>query len=169
MKVSDIAWKGLLALAMVSVLALGCDDDDDDAGLYVLSSAVADPVPVTLDGDVGTLQFTLTTNPVPNEPSATLLGFLTGGTIALNVANDVTGVNYNLVQGVQVTGDPAAPGEYRVVDDNGDGTSLTITFYNEFSGSTIRVDGDYTATVSVSDNEYFVVEEFARDVTVTEL
>ena len=171
MRLFNKFWQTTLVIVVAGAFACGCGDDDDLEELYFLSSAVADPVPVSLDGDLGVLTFTLTSNPIPTEPSATLLGYLTGGTIALNVANDETGVNYNLVQGVQVTGTPAAPGEYSVVDSSasGDGTELTIAFYNEFNDSTISAGGDYTATVSVLDNQYFVVEEFMRDVTVTEL
>lgn len=169
MKVLDHFLRILVAVALVGAFACGCDDDDDDQGLYSLNAALANPVAVTLEGDLGRLEFAFTTNPIPNEPSATMLSFLTGGTIALNVANDETGVNYNLTQGVQVTGTPAAQGEYNVTDLNGDGTALTITFYNEFDGASIRADGDYTGTVSVKDNQFFVVEEFTREVTVTEL
>ena len=50
----------ILILALMVVTS--CDDDGDD--LLALSGIVADPVPVAIQGDVGTLTFDFTGDPL---------------------------------------------------------------------------------------------------------
>jgi hypothetical protein len=164
-----------MAVAL-AFLAMGCTaitdfDKPKDAGvdggtLYSIHANLTDIVTVTLMGTAGELTLQLT-NPLPTADDATLIALLTEGTVALNVTNEETNVNFNLVEG-QYNDSISLPGDYNM-SLNPERTALTINFFNEVGadGSTLHSGGDYMATITVSQNAYFVVETFTRDVTVT--
>ena len=154
----------VLILSAGFIFACG-NDDDEDTDLYQLSSALSNPTIVNLSGDLGTLMTADESDPLPSEPAAELENLLISGVINVVVQNNNTGVNYSLVDGDMVDTTPAAPGEYQITM-NGDGI-VTIVFYNQFNGAAIQADGDYLALIEVSENDYFLVQDFSRNVSVT--
>jgi hypothetical protein len=162
-----------LAVAFM-FLAAGCsaitdfdkpkDAGPDGGGLYSIDTNLSSIVTVTLMGSSGELTLSLT-NPLPQADDATLIGMLEDGTLGLNVANEETDVNFNLVEG-QYSESISLPGDYNM-GLNPERTSLTINFFNEIEGTTLHAGGDYMATIDVATNSYFVAEVFTRNVTVT--
>jgi hypothetical protein len=147
------------------MFAISCGDDDSGGGLITLSTIVPDPVPVTLSVTTGTMTFDFSASPLNMENATDLQTVLYSGGIALNVASTDTGVNFNLTEGTAVSDAPDAIGEYNVAAAE-DGTSVTVTFYNSFSGYTINTANTYTASINVVENGYFTVETFTRGVSV---
>ena len=165
----------LLTVAVAfTFLAMGCSaitdfDEPKDAGadagtLYSIDANLSSVVTVTLMGNSGELTLNLT-NPLPQADDTALLGLLADGTVGLNVLNEETQVNFDLVQGQQ-SESISLPGDYNM-SLSPDRTTLTINFFNEIQGATLHSDGDYMATITVQSNNWFVVETFTRDVTVT--
>lgn len=151
----------ILTLALMVVTS--CDDDGDD--LLALSGIVADPVPVAIQGDLGTLTFDFSGDPLASENALDMKLLLSNGTIFLNVAATETGTSYDLLGGTQVDVTPAGSGEYQISADE-TGAIVTVRFFNNFQGSTIVLGGVYTAVVNVNANDYFKTEEFSRGVQV---
>ena len=162
-----------IAVAL-AFLVMGCTaitdfDKPKDAGpdagtLYSIDHNLTDVVTVTLMGTAGELTLQLT-NPLPEADDATLIAMLDDGTVGLNVANEETGVNFDLIEG-QYSESISLPGDYNM-DLSTDRRTLTINFFNEIDGTTLYSGGDYLALITVSDGTIFVIETFTRDVTVT--
>lgn len=162
--------------AALGLLVMGCTaitdfDKPKDAGvdggtLYSINANLTNVVTVTLMGTSGELTLQLT-NPLPQADDATLIALLTNGTVALNVTNEETNVNFNLIEG-QYSESISLPGDYNM-SLSPERTTLTINFFNEVgvNGSTLHSGGDYMAQITVSQNDFFVTETFTRDVTVT--
>ena len=150
-------------LIMALMVFVSCDDDGDD--LTALSGIVADPVPVAIQGDVGTLTFDFTGDPLALDNAADMKLLLSDGTIFLNVAATETGTNYDLIGGTLVEVTPTGSGQYQVSADE-TGAIVTVRFFNDFQGSTIVLGGMYSAVVNVNANDYFKTEEFSRGVQV---
>jgi hypothetical protein len=153
----------LMAAAIFAALALGCDDAQDE-GKLALSAVIPNPVEVTLGLATGSMEFDFSEHPLdPGEREEMKMFFIQGG-IGVTVVHDATGVSYDLNDGSQVLTTPDYDGEY-LVEANEDGTTVTVTFYNWIEGKTIVAGGDYSVTVDVLENDFFVTESFVRDVT----
>ena len=150
-------------LALALVVLTGCDGDSDD--LVALSGIVADPVPVTIQGDIGTLNFNFSGDPLASDNALDMKLLLSNGTIFLNVVATETGTTYDLVGGTLVTVTPADSGQFQVSADETGGV-VTVRFFNEFQGAAIVSGGAYSAVVNVNANDYFKTEEFSRGVQV---
>lgn len=174
--------KSFLYRAAVATLVVGltlsfsaCGEETDvdtPRTLYTLSDAIPEPATVTIDGELGGLTLDLT--PYPIEPGVTtevIQEILAQNLFTLTVQNDVSGVSYEISQGDLVSGEPTTVGEYSVgtcckmVDNKW--VTGRLQFFNSFNDSTIKLDGDYSATITVLENGYFVPESFTRQVTVT--
>jgi hypothetical protein len=170
----------MILLAFVLFGVCGCSlitnfpgDWLDDGGVgekYSLGTNIDAEIPVEvllLDNGNARIYLDLTNAlPEPETSDSELLDFL-GGTIKLTVENLEGGTTVDLTQGIQVTETPSAAGEYQVSLD-GLRTTLTILFRNETeAGQSLHIDGSYAAHISVLENDYFVTEEFTRDVEVT--
>ncbi len=156
----------VLVFALFSVLASGCEDSHDDSR-YTLSNALSDPVTVTLNGDIGLLIAKVEEEApkMPTEPVPHMRNLLIQGVISVTVKNNNTGVTHRLTEAAFVEGTPVAPGQY-TVRMSGDGSSASIEFFNSIGGSSILKNGSYSVLVSVDDNDYFLMETFARNVSV---
>lgn len=137
-----------------------------ECGGYILSEVIADPVLVTLSGDVGTLHFDFSADPLPLTQVALFVGYIETGVIGFTIVRDASGVNFDLTQGSFVTGTPAVAGEYTASIES-DGTAATVTMYNSFQGAMLHEGFAYTGVVVVGINDYFTPEEFTRAMTVT--
>lgn len=140
------------------------DAGPDGGGLYSIDANLSTMVTVTLTGNAGALTLQLTTA-LPQAEDATLIAMLEDGTIGLNVLNETTGTNFDLIEG-QYSETISVAGDYNM-SLSPERTDLTINFYNEIDGAVLHADGDYLAQVSVLSNTIFVTETFTRDVTVT--
>jgi hypothetical protein len=154
----------LFAAAISAALAAGCDDSEG-AGKTALSAMIPDPVELTVGLINGKMTFDFSAHPLDMERLEDLTYFLYTGGIGVTVANDETGVTHNLNDGTNVASSPDQVGEFLVAASE-DGAIVTVEFYNWFQGASIRADGDYSATVEVLENEFFVTETFVRQVTV---
>ena len=157
---ANAVFAGLLGAA----LAIGCDEGGE-AGKIALSAVVPNPVPIELGLATGTMTFAVWSQPLDLERQEDLEMFFYTNGIGVTVSNDETGVTYNLTEGWPVLTPPDMDGEY-LVSLGADGTSITIDFYNTFQGHHILPAGDYSATVDVLENDFFVTEAFGRDVVV---
>jgi len=155
----------VLFATMFSMFGFGCGDDDSGGGLITLSEVTPDPVPVSLGLVNGTMTFDFSADPLDMAYANGMASTLYTGGIALTVTSTDSGVSFALTEGTAVTGTPDAAGEYTVVAAE-DGTSVTVTFYNEFGGYVIDTANTYTAAITVIDNSYFTVETFTRAVAV---
>ena len=162
----------ILAAALLSACSAITDFDmppnDSDTGtqLYSLDTNLPAIVTVALPGD-GTGAMTLALlAPLPDADDATLLDLLGDGTIEISVQNDATAVSFNLTDGTRVDAAPTSAGQYMLSLDAAR-TTLTVTFYNEtLSGAALHSGGTYTASFSVTANDYFTTEDFNRVATV---
>jgi hypothetical protein len=164
----------LLTLAAVlSFPVMGCSaitdfDEPKDGGtagaLYSINNNLSSVVTVSLMGNTGELSLTLT-NPLPQADENTLIAMLEEGTIGLNVQNNVTSINFDLVEG-NYSPSLSVPGDYNM-SLSPDRLELIINFFNEIQGTSLHAGGDYTATIDVLANDIFVVEMFTREVSVT--
>jgi len=163
------------AAVALALLAMGCtaitdfdkpkgDGGTDTGGLYSIDDNLTMVVSVSLMGNNGELTLSLI-NPLPAADDTTLITMLEDGTLGLNVNNEETNVNFDLVEG-QYSDSISLPGDYNM-SLNPERTTLTINFFNEIDGTTLHAGGNYMATITVASNSYFVVETFTRDVTVT--
>ncbi|MEE9383608.1 MAG: hypothetical protein V3V08_09365 [Nannocystaceae bacterium] len=74
--------------------------------------------------------------------------------VSLVVRNDTSGATTNLMSGAFVQATPAEVGQYAVAL-NEDRRAMVVTFFNETSASqSLRAGSGYTATLSVSTNDY---------------
>jgi hypothetical protein len=166
----------LLTIAvMLGLVASGCsaitdfdkpkDAGADAGGLYSIDANLATYVEVTLQPtNTGEMLLQLT-NPLPTADNPVLLGMLSDGTIDLQVLNEESLVSFNLTQGTQ-SESISLPGDYNI-SLNADRTQLTISFFNEIEGTSLYLEGNYLATITVNANNLFVAETFTRDVTMT--
>ena len=150
--------------AALALTAIGCDEGKGSDKI-ALSEVIPDPVQVTLGYVTGTMTFDFTAHPLDMDKEYDLLMFLATDNIGVTVVNDATGVSHDLTEGSNVLTTPDMYGEYLVTASE-DGKTVTVQFYNWFQGQTINVGGDYSATVTVLENELFATESFAREVTV---
>ncbi len=159
----------LIALVVMTVFAFsGCSaitNFDKPGNLYSLHQNMGTVVTVTLSSanNTGILALGFT-NPLPEGDSVILLGIL-DNSITVNVANDDTAVNYNLTEGTRVVETPNETGKY-MMTMSADRTTIDISFYNLHANTSIHSGGNYTATITVLDNDLFVVESLTRSVTV---
>jgi hypothetical protein len=158
----------ILVAALLSACSAITDFDmpPQDGALYSLDTNLPDAVIVSLGDDgTGSLALALAA-PLPETDDATLLGYLTDGTIEIIVNNNATSVSFNLTDGTRVDSTPAAAGEYMLSLDAAR-TTLTVSFYNEtMTGAALHAGGGYTASFSVIANDYFTTESFNRTATV---
>jgi len=152
----------MVALGLGSV---SCNEDDAVETSYALSRITPDPVAVVIDGDVGSLVFDATDNPLPDGSIAEFGALVEDGTITLTVESLTSGITAELAAGSRVDGPPAAPGEYQV-DISSDRQTATIRFFNSFDDRTINTLTSYLARIAVVDNEWFDAEVFTRSVIV---
>ncbi len=155
---------GIMAiLAMALMVFASCDDSSDD--LVALSGIVADPVPVVIQGDLGTLTFNFSGDPLASDNALDMQSLLSNGTIFLDVVATETGTSYDLTGGTMVNVTPAGSGQYQVSLDE-TGVIVTVRFFNDFQGTAIAPGGAYSAVVNVNANNYFKTEQFSRGVQV---
>ena len=155
---------GIMAILTLALMVfISCDDDSDD--LLALSGIVTDPVPVTIQGDLGTLTFNFSGDPVVSDNALDMNLLLSDGTIFLSVTATETGTSYDLLSGILSEVTPSGSGQYQVSADE-TGAFVTVRFFNNFQGATIVPDGAYSAVVNVNANDYFKTEEFSRGVQV---
>lgn len=168
----------LRVLTLVSLGALGmagCADDTPAMGLRkgeVDRDALESGVTVTVAStQVGSVAVPFIT-PVPNP------GGDTGGggdeledelsdAVSFVVMSNASGTNANLTSGIIVDGTPAGAGQWRW-QLNDDRDRADITFYNAtVNGLTLSPGNAYTATLSITTNEYVASEpSFTFPVTV---
>ena len=154
----------IMAILILALMVfVSCDDDSDD--LIALSGIVADPVPVTIQGDIGTLTFDFSGDPLASDNALDMKLLLSTGTIFLSVVATETTTSYDLTGGTLVEATPADSGQFQVSADE-TGAVVTVRFFNEFQGSAIVSGGAYSAVVNVNANDYFKTEEFSRGVQV---
>ena len=168
--------KALITIVAVALLGIHCslatefDESKLDGGsaYYSLEANILEPVDVTLL-DNGNAEIALDlAEPLPDAEDSTLAALLNSA-IHLTVANTETGVTTNLTQGNRTEDEPANPGEYRIIIDDDRG-GVSILFRNEtVAGQTLRSDGAYEATVEVTANLIFAIENFTRAVDVSDL
>jgi hypothetical protein len=156
----------LFAVLISAALGIGCDGSADGGEKVALSSIIPEPVPIDLGLATGTMTFDFSSHPLDLDQKYDLEMFFYTGGIAVTVANNATGVTYSLTEGAAVMTTPDQAGEY-FVGVSADGKIVTVSFYNWFEGRTVEAGGDYSATVDVLDNEFFVAETFTRGVTVS--
>jgi hypothetical protein len=153
-----------LAAVALAVSASGCDEGTT-AQKAALSSLIPDPVTVSLGEVTGSMVFDFTAHPLDMTRQYDLEMIIFTGGIGVTVANDETGVSYNLTEGLAVETPPDYDGEY-LVSASADGKTVTITFYNWFHGDNILAGNDYSVAIDVLENEFFATETFTRNVTV---
>jgi len=154
-------------LAALPACTLITDFSAPDGDLYSLDENMSSQINVSLAADsTATLTLSFTEQlPGGADDNEDLLALITAGTVDLVVANNATGVDFNLAANGTHVENPAGPGQYSLALA-ADRNSINIVFYNEVSGVTLHAGGDYTATVTVLTNQWFEVEEFIRAVNV---
>lgn len=168
----------LLSIAMVLALgAFGCSlitdfDKKADGGtptpeLYRLSTNLGTAIDVELQGNGTGMLYLVLATPLPAEGDDAARLALLPDTIGLTVTNTETDVSFELSEGQQAT-TVISPGDYNVTLDAAR-TTITIEFFNEIEGASLRVDGSYLAAIDVLANDYFVTETFTRNVTVSSI
>jgi hypothetical protein len=153
----------LVALPACTLITDFSKPGDD---LYSLDENMNSQIAVSLSGDTASLTLSFV-EPLPGaaEDDQALLGLISGGTIGLTVANDVTGVNFNLANDGTYSETLSGPGQYNLALGTDRG-QISINLYNQVQGASLYAGGDYSATIAVLDNDWFESEEFVRDVTV---
>lgn len=156
----------LALLVALPACTLVTDFSEPEDDLYSLDENLGTSITVALSGDTATLTLSFA-EPLPGttDDDAAMLALITGGTVGLTVANDVTNVSFNLNQDGSHVDAPAGPGEYHLALGS-DRSSIAITFYNEVAGVSLYAGGDYSGAISVQTNDWFETEDFVRDVTV---
>jgi len=162
----------VLCCAGLGLAACGDDDggydmDAGDTDEVALSSMIPDPVTITLGSTVGTTVIDFSSHPLDLERKYDLELFLFTGGIGVTATNDATGVVHDLTEGTPAMTPPDEAGEY-LVGVSEDGKTVTVQFYNWFEGQMFAAGGDYSATISVADNDFFATETFTRQVVVVE-
>jgi hypothetical protein len=157
----------LALLSLGSVAVVGCADDTPAMGVRkgeidrdMLESGVTVSVASTQVGSVAVPFIT----PVP------MPGGDTGGSgdddledelsdaVTFVVMSNASGTNANLTSGIIVDGTPSGAGQWRW-ELNGDRDQADITFYNAtVNGLTLKAGNAYTATLSITTNEYIASE-----------
>jgi hypothetical protein len=159
--------------AVIGLTACGDDDGgyDMDAGdtddEVALSSMIPDPVTIALGPTIGTIMIDFSSHPLDMDRQYELEMFLFSGDLGVTATNDATGVTHNLTEGTPTMTPPDQAGDY-LVGASSDGKTVTVQFYNWFEGQMFAAGGDYSATISVSDNDFFETETFTRQVVVAE-
>ena len=144
------------------------DDAGADGGLYSIDENLADAIAVQLNANfTGELALEFD-QPLPDAGDADLLELLTGGTVDLVVTNNDSGVNFSLFNDGSYSENISVAGDYNL-ELSPDRQTITVVFYNEIEGTTLHAGGDYTGSIEVLSNDYFIVEPFNRDVTVSEI
>jgi len=148
-----------MMLALTACTAI-TDFEMPTGGKYDLGANIPATIVVTLAGDgTGSLVLEMTTEQLPDtgDQNAALLALLGDGTVSLTVQNDTTAVAFELLgNGEQVATAPTSPGQYTISIDE-TRLNISIQFYNEtVDGSALQAGGDYSATIEVLDNAYFV-------------
>lgn len=141
----------LLALT-ASLLLFGCPDDSTqglDKG-EIDRDALSGGVDVTISSGIGTVSMPFSVA-VPNVDD---FEDEIDGAISLVVSNDESGTTVDLTSGTAVSGSPSDPGEWSW-DLNRDRDRGSFEFFNEtVDGQALRSSDSYTATLSVSSNDY---------------
>ncbi len=150
---------------ILGTVMLSCDDGESNDNLYTLSSVVPDPTPVVLEDDLGVMLFDLSADPVNDEQADMFLYYLSDETITLRVANDGTGVGFNLSEGQLVEGTPSGDGEYSV-SVSAAGDQARVAFWNEFMGHSVVLGENYTAYMTILANDHFTAEEFTSTISL---
>jgi hypothetical protein len=159
--VLNAVFAALVPLAVCS----GCEETTGD--LVSLNGIVSNPVAVEVGLVNGHIALDFSSAPLDAAQETEMRRLLTLGVVELTLTNNATGVSVNLTDGVAVTVEPEQPGEYQAVV-SADGTEVSVIFTNSFDGASVHAGGDYTASVSVGDNDFFETEEFVRQVVVTQ-
>lgn len=162
------------ALAVLALGLVGCADDTPAMGLRkgeIDRDLLEDGVSVTVaSNQIGAVSVPFIT-PVPTP------GGDTGGggeledelsdAVTFVVMSDASGTNVNLTSGTIVDQTPSGAGQWRW-ELNGDRDRADITFFNAtVNGLTLKVGNSYTATLSITTNEYIASEpSFTFPVTV---
>ncbi len=120
-----------------------------------IDSLVTAGVTISVDGNLasGTVPLIGSVSALPTDHTLDLY-FLAA--VSIEVTSNTSGISASLdMPGLDyVANTPAFPGEY-AFSLNATRDAWTVTFYNETPmGQILQVGGDYSATVSVSDNPY---------------
>jgi hypothetical protein len=157
----------LLLSVALPACSLVTDFSAPDDELYSLDENLTTDIAVALTGDTASLTLSFL-EPLPGsvDDDTALLALITDGTIDLVVNNDVTGVNFNLAADGSYSDTLTEPGDYYLTMGS-DRLTLIVSFYNQVMDVSLYTGGDYSATMSVLDNDWFETDEgFDRNVTV---
>jgi len=154
----------LLLLVALPACTLVTDFSAPEDDLYSLDENLATAVNVTLSGDTATLTLSFV-EPLPGaeDDNQALLDLIADGTVGLVVMNDTTGVNFNLATDGTYSETLSDPGQYNLALVGTDRGQISINFYNEVAGTTLHAGGDYSAAITVIDNDWFLTENFVRE------
>jgi hypothetical protein len=149
----------IFLLSTTALMAAGCGDDDSSSTLASKceidgSTLSTSGVNVTLSGSVGSLVVPLT-EPLAAEfvgdSSYDGLVAALDGKVSLTVSSDETGTSASLTDGTAVSGAPSSAGEFTW--NASSGNAVTLTFFNEVNGLTLKNDRGYTASLTVNTND----------------
>jgi len=156
---------GLSACELITDFELASED------LYSLEANMSDTIEVSLlPNEHGEIVLELA-DPLPDASEETLRALLADGTITLAVQKTGTEWSFTLADGEE-TSSITTTGDYHL-ELSADRTVVTIVFYNEVEDAqggfhSLDTDGDYTASITVQNNDYFLTESFTVEVDVTE-
>jgi hypothetical protein len=149
-----------------ALAAIGCGGDSTESiGKSEVDVATLEEegVAASLDGEVAGIGVPLAT-PFP-EASRTAIENEMLGAASLVITSE-NGTSADLADGIVVSGEPSAPGEFTWALDE-ERVTLTITFFNETPGGVkIQSGTEYTATLAIAENA-FTDEVPATTFTVT--
>jgi hypothetical protein len=158
----------LLAFGTTTLLT-ACGDDSGSVTFkkgIVDEAALSSGVTVRVSGQTGSVAVPFV-EPVPDVADEDLQDELQGA-VSLGVVSNVSGAATDLAAGTLVDGTPAAPGQWSW-QLNDDRDEATLTFFNQTpSGLTLTVGNPYSATLSLSTNDYIErLSAFTMQVTVS--
>lgn len=152
--------KAFLILTLCAAGFVGCTavtDFSDIEGGYSIREELLTPITVSLSSNnTGTIALGFD-KALPKGNDADLLALLSNEVVTLEVEHVTTGTSYLLTQGRRVDDTPDSNGEYKL-DLSENRKALTVTFYNSFNGSSVRVGESYAALIEVKSNEFFLVD-----------
>jgi len=137
---------------MIGLLSMACGDDESVNKGIVDEDALRDGVPVTLSGNLGTVQV-MFESPVPDVPEDDF-EMAMDAAVSLRVRSTTTSNTADLADGTLVQSMPTQAGQF-TWGLNSDGTIATLTFYNQTGGGlTLKAGLTYIAELQVVANDY---------------